>query len=41
MTKTLRKATMKRSKLRNNFMSKEILKIGLNISANATFVQIF
>ena len=38
MTKALRKAIMKRSKL--SLMRKEILKIGLNIGANATFAQI-
>ena len=41
MTKTLRNTIMKRSKLRNKFNEERILKTGLNISANATFVQIY
>ena len=38
-TLRIRKAIMKRSKL--SLMRKEMLKIGLNICTNATFVQIY
>ena len=41
MTKPLRKAIMKRSKLRTCLMRKEILKVGVNIRAKATFLQIY
>ena len=40
-TRTLRKAIMKRSELRNKFNEERNIEIGLNIRTNATFVQIY